>query len=333
MSDFQEAKKKDVKKSSSIHSAPRAKEKIQEQNATSCPNCGASIPEGALFCPECGVNLNIPAFCPNCGAKTSPGADICPACKTWLLEGQCKFCYTELAPDAVFCPECGNPKDGIQCPDCGALSIFDFCTKCGKPLTEGAALALEYAKDDPDAHDMVAAIEQTVTIEAELAKLEVLINAEPPAKPAPPPVRKSLFSDQQLLSIMKTSENREGAVLRRAEEDKRAEETARMHEEQKRQTEINKAKVLKETLEKQKEKAIATAESAKTKFRNKTFATHQGARRFHNAMRPYRTSGWLCNFTNTVHFDGPNGCDQPGLGGYWYDGEVTHVERKGNGPS
>jgi len=329
MSDYQQAKKQEVKKSSNVPPAPKAKEKIQGKSAAPCPNCGASVPEGALFCPECGSDLNNPSFCPNCGAKTSPGADICPICKTWLLEGQCKFCYTELAPDAVFCPECGNHKDGIQCPNCGTLSIFDFCTKCGTPLTEGAALALELAKDDPDAQKLVAAVEQAVTIEAELAKLEALLNADAPASPAPPPVRKSLFSDRQFASIMKTGENRESAVLHRVEEEKKAAETARMHEEQKRQSDIREAKARKEALEKQKEEAIAAANAAKMKFKSKTFLSHQDARRFHNAMRPARTSGWLCNFTNTVHIDGPNGCDQPGLGGYWYDGGVIIVERRG----
>ena len=329
MSDYQEAKKQEAKKSGNVSPTPRVKEKTKEQNAVPCPNCGVSIPDGALFCPECGFDLNTPSFCPNCGAKTSSGADICPVCKTWLLEGQCKFCYTELSPDAVFCPECGNPKDGIQCPDCGALSIFDFCTKCGKPLTEGAALALKLARDDPDAREMVAAVEQTVSIEAELARLEALIQSEPSVSPAPPPVKKSLFSDRQLSSIIKTAENREAAVLRREEEEKKAEETARMHEEQKRQTEIREAKARKEALEKQKGESIAAAQAARMKFQNKTFISHQDARKFHNAMRPARTSGWLCNFTNTVHFDGPNGCDQPGLGGYWYDGEVIIVERKG----
>jgi predicted amidophosphoribosyltransferase len=327
MSDFQEAKKQETKKT--VPPAPKAKEKNKERNDVLCQNCGASIPEGALFCPECGFDLSSPSFCPNCGAKTSPGADICPVCKTWLLEGQCKFCYTELAPDAVFCPECGNPKDGILCPNCGSLSIFDFCTKCGKPLTENAVKTLELAKDDPDAQTMIDAVKQAVGIETELAELETLINSERTVSPAPPQVKKSLFSDQQLSSIMKTGKNREEMVFRRAEEEKKAEEMARMNEEQKRQAEIREAKARVEILEKQKQEAIAAAEAARIKFQNKTFLSHQDARRFHNAMRPGRTSGWLCNFTNTVHFDGPNGCDQPGLGGYWYDGEVIIVERKG----
>jgi ribosomal protein L40E len=358
MSDYQEAKKQEVKKSGSVAPAPRAQEKIKEQNAVSCPHCGASIPDDALFCPECGADLNHPAFCPNCGAKTSPGADICEVCKTWLLEGQCKFCYAQLPPDAEFCPECGNPKDGIQCPHCGALSIFDFCPKCGKPLTEGAAQALQLAKNDPDAQAVVEAVEQSVKIEAELAELKALIESEPPvdtAPPtvdstvdslppediAPPPVRRERFSDRQMAAIMNTEKNMEDAAARRAEAEKRApeearrreeeqerqaklreakvREEARKREEQERQAKIQEAMLRKEALERQKEAALAAAILASAKCREKKFFSHQEARRFHMAMRPDddRVSGWLCNYSGTVHPEGPDDCYEPCHGGCW----------------
>ena len=358
MSDFQEAKKQENKKTVNISHAHTAEEKKLEQKAASCPNCGASIPEGALFCPECGADLNIPAFCPNCGAKTFSGADICEVCKTWLLEGQCKFCYTELAPNAAFCPECGNPKDGIRCPNCGSLSIFDFCTKCGKPLTEDAVKTVELAKDDPDAQAVIDAIEQTVGIESELAEIESLINSEPPADTAPPvidlipsvetaplvetarpPTRRERFSDRQMAAISNTEKNMEAAAIRREEEEKKileeaikreavqerqikileakALEEARMREEQERLAKIRDAIARKEALEREKEKAVSAAIAASEKCREKRFPSHQDARRYHNAMRPGRTSGWLCNYSGTVHDDGPNGCAEPALGGYW----------------
>jgi len=65
------------------------------------------------------------------------------------------------------------------------------------------------------------------------------------------------------------------------------------------------------------EEALASATAALLKYKNKTFLSNQDARRFHNAIRPPGTSGWQCNFANTIHPDGPNECDQPAFGGYW----------------
>jgi hypothetical protein len=64
-------------------------------------------------------------------------------------------------------------------------------------------------------------------------------------------------------------------------------------------------------------------------FAEKKFLSPQEARRFHMARRPPNTSGWLCNFANVVHEDGPNGCGQPELGGYWYNGPTISVRTSG----
>jgi membrane protein involved in colicin uptake len=234
-----------------------------------------------------------------------------------------------MAPGAEFCPECGNSRDGIQCPDCGNLSIFDFCTKCGKPLTEGAKMALEQAKNDPDAKAMVEAVQQAAGIEEELAKLNAIIAAEPVT--APPRVKKERFSDAQMAAILKTEQNMDAAALRRAEDEKKMAETAKKDAEAKKLAAIQEAIAKKNALEKQQADAFAAAEAALMKFKNKTFISHQEARRFHNAIKPCGddVSGWLCNFTNTVHSDGPNGCDEPGHGGYWYKGATIAVDIKG----
>lgn len=47
-----------------------------------CPVCGAEIPSGAKFCPECGSSIK--RVCPKCGANLSPGAKFCPECGTKL---------------------------------------------------------------------------------------------------------------------------------------------------------------------------------------------------------------------------------------------------------
>ncbi|MCL2763832.1 MAG: zinc ribbon domain-containing protein [Treponema sp.] len=351
MSDFQEARKQEARKSVQ----PQAPVEIIEENITiashPCPKCGVAVPEGAVFCPECGLNLKAPSFCPNCGAKIAEEADICESCKAWLLDDQCKFCYTLMEKDATFCAECGNPRDGIKCPDCGNLSIFDFCTKCGRPLTEGAVKALAFAKTDPDAKALVDSIQETVSIEAELQKLEELINASPPEINVPTPpqnigpavpaqVKKmGRFSESKMAAILKTDKNMDGAALRRAEEQKKAEDHAKKLEDERQQEEsqrlqrvhekevneararhekeVSEARARKEALERDKVKALAAAAEAKEKLRKKTFLTHQEARCFHNARRPSNPRGWLCNYADYLHDDGPNGCYKPCLGGQW----------------
>lgn len=42
--------------------------------------CGATVPSGAKFCPECGQKLNVKRFCHECGAEISSGGKFCPEC-------------------------------------------------------------------------------------------------------------------------------------------------------------------------------------------------------------------------------------------------------------
>jgi len=276
-----------------------------------CPNCNAELPEEALYCPDCGLPINQ-RVCPKCGAPASPTADICQVCGAWLLEGKCKFCYADLSSDdALFCPECGKPKDGIPCPHCGTLSIFDFCSKCGKPVTEEAIAELKHAQKEiasssaPETANKTfssnqdarrwynaQAAAQTAGIETELAQLEMLINIKPEPEvtedETPVATKKSLFSDRQMESIRKT-----GAVVdeitrqrleaeRIAEEKRKAEEAERKRKEAERQRQIKEAQERKEALERQ-----------------------------------LRARAWRCNAYGNVHPGGPNECADPSRGGHW----------------
>lgn len=49
-------------------------------DAAKCTSCGASIPAGSKFCPECGQKQAEAKFCPECGAKIAAGAKFCPEC-------------------------------------------------------------------------------------------------------------------------------------------------------------------------------------------------------------------------------------------------------------
>lgn len=58
-----------------------------------CQNCNTPIPEGSVFCPNCGTKVEAPqaehtvpqedaSYCANCGEKLAPGSAFCPNCGT-----------------------------------------------------------------------------------------------------------------------------------------------------------------------------------------------------------------------------------------------------------
>jgi DNA-directed RNA polymerase subunit RPC12/RpoP len=54
-----------------------------------CPECGATFPEGAEKCPDCGTEFDWdeePEYeCPECGAKVQPDTKECPICKAQFV--------------------------------------------------------------------------------------------------------------------------------------------------------------------------------------------------------------------------------------------------------
>lgn len=50
------------------------------KGGAACPACGAKVPPGAKFCPECGSTIK--RSCPKCGAALPPGTKFCPECGT-----------------------------------------------------------------------------------------------------------------------------------------------------------------------------------------------------------------------------------------------------------
>ncbi|MFT4921435.1 MAG: hypothetical protein ACI8XM_000632 [Haloarculaceae archaeon] len=49
---------------------------------TTCPDCGASLPDKATFCSECGASVN--QNCPECGTVVPAAANFCPNCRAEL---------------------------------------------------------------------------------------------------------------------------------------------------------------------------------------------------------------------------------------------------------
>jgi predicted amidophosphoribosyltransferase len=109
------------------------KNKIRElKNIRICPNCGAEIEEGILFCSKCGTKLEIPApaapvkeekpdfkVCPTCGSKLTLEAAFCPSCgtKQEIIEEKME----EIPQEPKKCPQCGaEVEEGVAfCPSCG----------------------------------------------------------------------------------------------------------------------------------------------------------------------------------------------------------------------
>ncbi len=86
---------------------------VSAVSTAKCVKCGATLPENAKFCFECGEKVTpaIPA-----------GMIICPSCGQSVAKGK-------------FCPECGH-KFITNCPKCGAelVSGAKFCLECGEKL-------------------------------------------------------------------------------------------------------------------------------------------------------------------------------------------------------
>ncbi len=55
-----------------------------------CPSCHSEVPDGSMFCTNCGKKLDTPApsgpVCPVCGAQVAPGAKFCTNCGNKLEE-------------------------------------------------------------------------------------------------------------------------------------------------------------------------------------------------------------------------------------------------------
>lgn len=318
-----------------------------ETTKSVCSSCLHENDSFALFCEECGTALRQTANCPKCSATTKPRADICEVCGTWLLKGQCMFCYGHVDDGHAFCGECGNPPSGISCPKCGTLSIFGFCKTCSIPLSiQAKEMVLETA-NSPLFQEMASLVKEmnsspipdskSVQINTDLVKKnyddqalrlkqyrESQSKSDPQHKPKS--VRKPLFSDGQKERVSRLSEEvaQEERRLKLDEERRRQEEEAKRKEEERLlRVEDERRRQEEEKQRKLQEKLI----SEMSKFGGKTFSSNQEARMFfmniiaglpEEVVRKMtdRGMGWRCNAYDCVH-DSPGDCANPSQGGVW----------------
>jgi membrane protease subunit (stomatin/prohibitin family) len=85
----------------------------QSESDAKCVKCGATLPQNAKFCLECGEKVLPPV---------PSSMIVCPECGNTIAKGK-------------FCPECGH-KFITACPKCGAevTSGAKFCLECGEKL-------------------------------------------------------------------------------------------------------------------------------------------------------------------------------------------------------
>ena len=330
---------------------------LENSSELACPQCSHANEHGGTYCAECGAVLQQPAICPKCNAVARPRADICEVCSTWLLKGQCMFCYAHITEDEAFCGECGNPTAGVTCQRCGKLSIFDFCKSCGIPLSIQAKEMVQKTAHDPNFMEMVSLFEQ-LTSSDDLAPITTNTSATvdvktkpifPPhddqvlrlkayreasqksvAEPKPKSAPKVLFSGDQKARISQLNEEVfQEEERRRIEEEKRRQEEERLRreaEERRRQEEERRRQ--EEARRREQERRVqAQLNEAMLKFRGKTFPDNQEARKFFmniiaglpDEIARKITSRGMGWRCNAYDnvHDSPLDCGDPSRGGVW----------------
>jgi ribosomal protein L40E len=289
-----------------------------------CPKCGAPASSTADICQYCGIWLlegqckfcyaEVPdeaLFCPECG-KSKDGI-ICPHCGKLSIFDFCTGCGKPATEEAIA--ELQHAQDEMLKEGSGEWGGGNAALGSGESVTTQETATPEAAnktfKSNQEARRWFNAhnpstIVQTPAIQAEFARLETLSNSEPEPEPEvtvptppKPPVRKSLFSNMQLASIRKSGAVVDAAIQKREEEERIAEEKRKEEEriaEEKRRAEEAERK----RTEEERQRLIREAQARKEELERKL-----------------RKRAWRCYAYGTTHPGGPNECADPSRGGYY----------------
>ena len=88
--------------------------------------------------------------CPHCGAAVPEGCDLCETCHRYIKDDVCPFCGADINKGDKYCQECGSLIGKVECPVCHTQNEFSFCKKCGSPITEQAFKLMDAIHKDPE---------------------------------------------------------------------------------------------------------------------------------------------------------------------------------------
>ena len=101
-----------------------------------CKNCGNELSSNALFCDNCGYEVNLydeteeKLFCGNCGAEIENGAEFCGEC------GAAVNIHKNNDSVYIFCGNCGAKAaaklSGTCCCRNTGWLFHGRCSRCGE---------------------------------------------------------------------------------------------------------------------------------------------------------------------------------------------------------
>ncbi len=84
-----------------------------------CAYCATPLPEGAMFCGECGrsvVSKRVVTRTPDAHRPTAVQVAVTPAKERPMPQRQCTQCRTPMAAGDIFCGVCGCVAPGVMLP-------------------------------------------------------------------------------------------------------------------------------------------------------------------------------------------------------------------------
>lgn len=157
----------------SIEKTDTLKKQIQDiKGVIRCANCGAEIPNNAVFCSSCGTaavrqekfNTSDLITCLNCGKMVEKGMNFCTFCGSPMpasvepANQTCTRCGAELNGDVAFCVNCGAAvqknngsmdfvTDSVDTPDNQEVGTLEnakrTCPNCGATLEKDSVFCTE----------------------------------------------------------------------------------------------------------------------------------------------------------------------------------------------